>query len=487
MKVKITKNNYPFYIVSFLGLILISYTSFRAATLSFTHDESATFLWFVHHSYIQIISYHLASANNHMLNTLAIKLFTNVFPDIDFFIRLPNLLAHLAYIIFSVLILKRFKNKIILIFGFILINFNPYMLDFFSLARGYGLALAFVLASIYFLLEYIEQGKKKNIYLSLAMSSMAVLSHFVHIHFFIALILVFSIIHITDSLNPGKEYRGKIKKILKTNIPVLIISILLTIILFEPIRKLSKSNELYGHGSRSFYHNTLVSFINGIKYNQDYGPWFIKITAIVIIFFVFAVLIITAFYLIKNKTKLRNSHATIFITLLISPAISSILQHHLLGSQFITYRLTLFFFPILGFTIISFLNSCKRVNIRPYLSILLVIISLAFLYHTLKCANSKYVSEWKYDANTKNMIFELEETANNKLQDQKVKLGINWLFEPTINFYRTTRNLNWLEEVTREGIQGEYDYYYIFNEQLSALSNPEIIQEYKLSGTVFTQ
>ena len=43
----------------------------------------------------------------------------------------------------------------------------------------------------------------------------------------------------------------------------------------------------------------------------------------------------------------------------------------------------------------------------------------------------------------------------------QISLGISWIFEPTINFYRQTRKLDWLKEVNRDGYTGSYDYYYV--------------------------
>jgi hypothetical protein len=46
----------------------------------------------------------------------------------------------------------------------------------------------------------------------------------------------------------------------------------------------------------------------------------------------------------------------------------------------------------------------------------------------------------------------------------QISLGISWVFEPTINYYRQTKALNWLKEVNRDGYKGAFDYYYIEND-----------------------
>ncbi len=490
MKLKLSKETYPFYLIALFGLALLTYTSVRAGILSFTHDESNTFLRHVPESFMQIVSYHQPKANNHILNTLFIKLFLKVFPDTDFFIRLPNLIAHGIYIFFSILILKRFRNPVIIIGGFILINFNPYMLDFFSLARGYGLALSLVMATMLMFLIFIESNKIKYIYWYYIFAAFAVLSHFVLLHFYVSAIVVYNLLFIKEFRSEKYTARYKLKKFFHKNIPALIVSSALTIILFEPIRKLSKFNELYGHGNNSFFKDTIISFVNGTTYSQNYGTHFVKFAAISLFVFITLLLFVSFFDLKIKKFDFRKSKLSIFTFLLIMPAISSVLQHYILGDQYLSYRLTLFFVPLLGLAIITFVFFLINNRLRILGLGFLIIFSGILFIHQLNAINFTHFSEWKYDANTKNMILELEKEFTAEAEKNTIKLGIKWLFEPTINFYRETRNLDWLERVNREGIDGDYDYYYILKEQLPVLNNERnvaIIKEYDISNTLFLE
>ncbi|MFP4023973.1 MAG: hypothetical protein ACLFVR_05555 [Thiohalospira sp.] len=480
MKVNFSKETYPFYFIALLGLALLTYSSVRAGMLSFTHDESLTCLWYTPKNFMQIVNYHSPTANNHILNTLLIKYITHLLPEKEIFLRLPNLLAHATYIFFSVLILKQFRNPLIIIGGFILINFNPYMLDFFSLARGYGLALTFMLLSIYCFFSYLRSGLKRYVYWYYIFAAFSVLSNFVYLHYFVTAIVVFNILYINELRFKKISVRG----IIENNIPTLIVGILLTIILFEPIRKLNKFDELYGQGQKGFFNDTIISFVNGTNYGQTYGAPYIKILAIGLLLMVALICISVMAELTQKQFKIKNSTQTIFLLFLILPAISSIMQHYLLNDQFLTYRLTLLFVPLLGLSIVSFFNFLITSKYKIPTSVLLILISTSMFFHTINAANFKYFSEWKYDANTKNMILELEKIVPDKIKNQKVKLGINWLFEPTINFYQQTMNLDWLEKVTREGIEGDFDYYYILQDQLNSIDQELIIQEYETSNSV---
>ncbi|MCU0600181.1 MAG: hypothetical protein MUE70_13110, partial [Desulfobacterales bacterium] len=134
----------------------MGYTASRAYLLSFTHDESFTWLNYVNQaSLIDIITINpVIMANDHILNSLMMKFFSSFLGNNQFVLRLQSLLAHLLYIICSIGLVSRFNNQWYALGSFILLNVNPYMLDFFSLARGYALGNGFLMASMYFIYQY---------------------------------------------------------------------------------------------------------------------------------------------------------------------------------------------------------------------------------------------------------------------------------------------------------------------------------------------
>ena len=176
-----------------VSILLIIYSVYRAATISFTIDESISYNVFVPLSFMDIVSFKIAIANNHMLNTLCMKYISQLFGSSELLLRFPSILSHIVYIIFSYKITRKVSSPVILLAGFLFLNLNPYLLDFFSLARGYAMAVAFTVVSIYFLLNYIEFSKAKNITWSLIFAVLAVLSNFTLLIFFISLIAVFNI------------------------------------------------------------------------------------------------------------------------------------------------------------------------------------------------------------------------------------------------------------------------------------------------------
>src|SRR4030042_6194995 len=92
--------NWPDSIVIGIAAIIFSYTCIRSILLSIVNDEAVTYFFFVS---IPIKDIYLLNApdahlaNNHLLNTLLIKLFTNFLGNYEFVLRIPALLGHVLY------------------------------------------------------------------------------------------------------------------------------------------------------------------------------------------------------------------------------------------------------------------------------------------------------------------------------------------------------------------------------------------------------
>ena len=108
--------------------------------------------------------------------------------------------------------------------------------------------------------------------------------------------------------------------------------------------------------------------------------------------------------------------------------------------------------------------------IFSYALVVLLLINL-FQNHSVV-----YFKDWKYDQCTKLAMQQLIK-EHNKFPNRKIRLGINWLFEPSTNFYRYTWNLNWMNPTHRRGINKNDDYLYIFktDNETPLLTNKKIL------------
>jgi len=179
-------------VVFALGLLFFGYVALRAARVAITFDEVQSFYDYVQKGFSGLFRFD--SANNHFLNTLVVWLVSRITGTGKFVLRLPSLLAYVLYLVFCGRILKRYAPPFIVVFGFVLLNANPYMLDFFSLSRGYGLALGFMMAALFYFLRFMDEkqsdspGATRSLYRALVSAGLAVMASFTLLIVYLAMI-----------------------------------------------------------------------------------------------------------------------------------------------------------------------------------------------------------------------------------------------------------------------------------------------------------
>lgn len=118
----------------------------RAALQSITIDEADTYLIWVARPNP---SHWESASNNHVLNSLLMRLSTGLFGVSHFTVRIPALLGAALYIAMAWALCRLVAPELVVQWPvFVGMVFNPFVLDHLVAARGYALALAFLLAAI---------------------------------------------------------------------------------------------------------------------------------------------------------------------------------------------------------------------------------------------------------------------------------------------------------------------------------------------------
>ncbi|MBA2612454.1 MAG: hypothetical protein H0U95_10810 [Bacteroidetes bacterium] len=133
--------------------IIFVIVALRAFFIPFSHDEAATFFFYVQSDNYLPYSAHIYT-NNHVLNSALTNICYHILGSHRFVLRIPNLIAFLimCYGIYRFFRhLKTISSKLILI-AFFLLTFN--FLDFFELCRGYGLSFGFMTLGLSYLMDY---------------------------------------------------------------------------------------------------------------------------------------------------------------------------------------------------------------------------------------------------------------------------------------------------------------------------------------------
>ncbi|CAN5913705.1 hypothetical protein BH11BAC7_BH11BAC7_08820 [soil metagenome] len=436
------------------GIALCIYVAFKAANSSFTHDESFTWLHYVHDSFFDIFTYKKSFTNNHLLNSLGMKYSEMIFGNTEFALRLPNLLLLIVYLIAGFLLFKR-ENKLLALAFLFLLCTNNALIDLFGLARGYGLSIGFLLLSLYYFIESFYSRKTVHVLVFHATALLAILSSFTLVIFYIALLGISIIMLLAEWRIEGK------KTFLLRSFTIYFLPFIpVFIILFEPVRRVIKFNNFDFGGKNGFFHDTIQSLVRTSFHNFGFSPILITILALIFVAIVLTSTAIITVRLMRRNVCFFNKYKALIISnlaLLIMAGII-VLQHILLQTDYPVGRFALFFYPLfivhLGL-LISFLTE-RKIKKIPVIAIPLIAVT-SFLF--VSNANPYSCSEWGFDQNTKNMMLKLNEVHDKK--QNKIKLGIDWIFEPAVNYYREKMKLNWLLPADRNGLSDTDDYDYI--------------------------
>ncbi len=466
----IRDHKHEFKIIAAIGIALLCYTSMRAALLSFTHDEGVSYKW------IHIPGFSLKTANNHWVNTFLMAMCGRIFGESELSLRLPNVLAHGLFILFSFLTLCRLKSKTIAACGFLLLNTNPYMLDFFSLARGYGLSLAFLMGSIFFLVrpENEQPGGTADYFPVFFFSALAVFSNFTLLNFHVAVLVILGI---KEFIKYGKTSDQDLDSLLREHDLSLKFGIGTLLAAALALFYLRLTGQLYFGGNHGFWTDTVHSLLKSSMYFRDYGQHVMDIASISIMAAICVITIGTVLLLMLER-NIQAAASSLVICITVLCAVECIIQFHLFGVLYPTGRTALYFLPLFVLSVVFFADDFSQrfqTTGRIIFVPVLALASILACWHFLGTANLAKTYTWYHDANTKDMIHQLSrEYSSQAVMDKprKIELGVDWVFEPAVNYYRQSRRLTWLAEVTRDDIcerPAGYDYYYVLDSNKTKL------------------
>lgn len=451
-------------VLASIATALWCYSFAKAGLTSITHDEASTYFHHINSGFFNCLYYPdcWKSANNHLLNTLLWQQTIQWLGPTELGMRLPNLLAHLLFLVSSASIVLRFTPRLLPgIAAFAVLNFNPYLLDFFALARGYGLCAGFVMAALALWLGYWQHRKLSRLAWCCAALTAAILSNFVALNIFLAVAGATFLLTL----------KGERRFFLRSTALLGSTALLLALMLHRPIRFLRQGGE-FQYGTERLWESLESLVKNGL-----YGHLYIgDLTLPLLAGLAYAAALgATGYALVcfrKSENAGRDSFfAGVCLAFLLSIA-GMIAQHYLLGSVYLVNRtavpLAVLLSAVLAVGLLHTSDSRRRWSV----SVVSVLILFALSWNLLRAANVRYFREWWYDENTKTVMLYMNDVG--AARQESVGLGVSWLFYPAAEFYRVTLGLQHVAQVSNDpniSPEAGYDYYYIED------SNREVLSE----------
>ena len=453
------------------------YVAVRAWALSFTHDESVSYLADVRDPLLSVfLPSGETGANNHPLNTLAMKLAVDVLGSSEISLRWASLAAFVVYVAALVVLLGLVERLSLRVLGIALAVGSPYVLDFFSLARGYGLALALMAVSALFTLLFVERPSTARAVLAVVTAGAAVLANLATVDYYpgVVLVLVLAVV-----LPAGTGERPV--SLRRLGAVLVLPTVGVALLAGLPLERLRSEGELYFGGDTGFWQDTVHSLASNTLYHQ--GPAMLTWTLVVLV----ATAVVAGGVAAATAARRRSSplHAAACV-LLVVPGLASIVQHHLVGSLFFVERTALFFVPLFAIWLALAADALARDPrfTRGVVAAAAAIVAVACV-NLAAAANLSYVLDWRFDATTERVISQL---AGSQSDPPTTEVGVSYLFQPTTSFYRETR-FRWLRECPTDCLTPRAEYYYVTGPDLATVRQrgARVLRVYSLSGGVLAR
>jgi hypothetical protein len=141
------------------------WTVARAAVQSLTIDEADTYLAWVAPARP---SHWTPHSNNHVLNSMLMRLFTGIFGSSTITLRLPALIGAALYIGAAYFLVRLISGRGLLQWAlFACLVYSPFVMDYLVAARGYSLASAFLLWMVAIAGEHREHLRRTCMLISI--------------------------------------------------------------------------------------------------------------------------------------------------------------------------------------------------------------------------------------------------------------------------------------------------------------------------------
>ncbi len=455
--------------VSLLVLAFLFITvALRAGRQSLTSDEALTYLLYLDSSFNKVF-FGAYNPNNHVLHTALCWFSIHLFGLNEFNLRIPSVIAGAVYFntIFRLASLT-FGKRVLHVLAVILLAGNPYLLDFFTVARGYGMALSFFsLAFLNALLFARDAHLSINRLFRIAIwSAVSVCSNFAYLFPITALFVTLSVLAYRQAkINQQSLLPVGVELVRSTFGPFLVFSFCLLIM---PMHTMDKDAFIFGSLS---WRTTIDSLVYPSLLHNGRVPLLGKWPALFWSFYgatgtvivpVLAVLVcllaIWALMRWRSENLVLLASAVTFITVFLGLWFAFAFLHVKLP----LLRTALYFLILLPLPLLALLGpQSGKLERRIGIVSLPVLVFWAALY--IPQWTARTTAEWRYDASTREFAKAIE-VMRVACHADNIRVGGSWIFGSSLNFYRLKYVYNHWQPIGRPEKPTEpADYYVLSN------------------------
>ncbi len=412
-------NEHKFYII--LSAFLLIMVAKKAVQMPISHDEVST-IDISSRPILDILSYKDPIPNNHILNTLTLKAMIKIFGDHPWSDRLPNVLSFILYAFFTVKLSFRLYTQSWVRAAFVLILLTHlFALDFFSVTRGYGMSLALQVASLYYVASWLDNRKPSSLAWALGFSVLGVIASFTLLNFYLPMVGMMALI---IWLQP---------KVVEKNLQFAMVtgaSILLVLVCYLPFKRMMASDQFSYWGTNGFFQDTIKPMLVATRCGAEYFGWTNDRVAL---YLGIGILVLMAGLAFHRKIH-RRYIMYIMISFLPLSILYNLLQNYFFQVPFLNPRTALCFVPLVaiwcGYGLLGMYQHKKALGLAMSIATASLVIQ-----HYVRAYNIKSTYEWYYDANTYDVLRDIDDIIAQDNLPIPIKVNCHWIFYPSLSYH----------------------------------------------------
>lgn len=412
------KTERTFFII--IAVLFALYVLVRAWWLPITHDEGATCLNHVPRRLLDTLFFQKeANPNNHILNTLGIKIFEGIFGWHPLVVRLPALIGGGCYLAASVYFARRVsKVPWIRVFGLALLLGNPFMTEFFSLARGYGLGIGLMSLAIWQSWRFFDTGLRPYFSRAAVWAGLAVYANFTLLIFYAP----FTALLVYAAWSQHRRWRGFWEVAHKgVKITAVFLALMAT-----PLLRLSKDSEIIIWNRLPSFISTVEQLVQSAVRNKPYlGAQTVHILAIAVIVGVVAGWVLTLIRWWQRRGSALSDPGIVSGLLLAGAVVTNFAQVWLTHTPFLQSRLSLFYYPLMALLLL-WVAEWLRERFGVFAGIYMVPLAFFILMNNVRCLNFINTYEWWYDGGTVQVLDYLSRLHEKEKPAEPFQLDVHW-------------------------------------------------------------
>ena len=409
------------------------YVVVRIFSVHLTCDEWGMLKSVIKPGMLDLLTFAYQDAQNHfLLGLLAIpfRLFVPIHEVSA--IRLPSIIGFVMYLWAGYSLTGRLGKPYMRVIALLAWFGNPFLMDFFSLARGYGLEVGFEAVALLGVIRSFDKdlsSRRQSLWSHIAIGA-AALACLATLSFIYVFVVVVGVLLLRRYLlSVEKKFGTRCMDALHNSGGVLSTLALVGVFYLPRVIVLVQKKKLYYGGTKGFFSDTVCSLVQDMFYGRVTSETLIASVAAVLCGLF---LLNVVFFMVRRRTTVVEiAQLPAFLISVITLGSFAVIQlaHELADIKFVISRAALFFWPLLILQFCFMMDELRFAWLRWGNTVVLLFLFIPMVV----AANLNQTYTWNFTANLKDVAKEMVNLS--RKDNRPVVFGVSDPLKYTLWYY----------------------------------------------------